>query len=193
MAELQRVDELTSPPIVGQSYLVPTVTYPWFGKVDAWPVMGPKHTDIEHLDFPHEHYHIDVRFLTKRQITFCTIRDSLENTLARWPLFSIKQPPHPDPQWRMRTCRRNEHAYPPEIQAYPQIMGLASAYAGRRCARNAASLLICPHKGFALDTLIPDADGRVVCPLHGLVIDVRAGVVVAPPASAPGAAPAEVA
>jgi hypothetical protein len=77
------------------------------------------------------------------------------------------------------TCRRAGNDYPRfAAVSHRGLKALASAYAGRRCGRNAAGLLVCPHKGFVLGSLVSDKDGRVVCPLHGLVIDVAAGAVV---------------
>ena len=178
----QRIDELTAPPIVGQRYLVPTVRYPWFGKVDAWPVMGPKHNDIEHFRFERQHYHVDLRFLTDaqiRRVEKAAYYKSIEMCAAGNPLASHGLEHSEDPVLRRLVCRRIDHSFPMRAAAKnTPHRALAKAYAGHRCARNAAGLLICPHKGFALDSLVPDADGRVVCPLHGLVIDVRAGAVV---------------
>jgi len=192
MADLQRIDELTAPPIIGQRYLVPTVNYEWCGLFSAWPVMGPKHSDIEHLHFGWEHYHIDIRFITRKQAAkmnrqYDWLGAKMKGPLtapvalaaATAPLHKVGGPPLPESIYRRRTCVQPWHAYPiNHAIEHPRFAAMHAAYSGRRCARNAAGLLICPHKGFALDTLIPDERGRVVCPLHGLIIDVRAGVVV---------------
>lgn len=179
---LQCIDEMTMPPVVGQRYIVPTVVYPWHLRKQAWPVMGPKHTDADHLKFPHEHYHVDVRFLSPGEYRFAAERyfhNSAEHTVAAAPLQSHGEKQHPDPVYQMRWCYRAEHGYPlGTAQKSQHFVAMFSAYAGRHCARNAAGLLICPHKGFALDTLVPDAEGRVVCPLHGLIIDKAEGVVI---------------
>lgn len=60
---LEIVDRLTSPPIVGQYYLVPTVEWKWYSWVRRWPVIGPRHNDEQFFKFPLQHHHIDARFV----------------------------------------------------------------------------------------------------------------------------------
>lgn len=180
MAKTQHIDTLDGPPAVGTRYVVPTVLYPWFGKVEAWPVMGPKHTDAEHIGFHAEHYHVDVRFLSDaqvRRIERLSLSMSIETTVAASPLATTEfgaggAKPHPDPVEKRLTCRRTGHDYPIwATRVQPGLRKLAEAYAGRKCGGNAQGALVCPHKGFVLSSLEPDAQGRIVCPLHGLVID----------------------
>ncbi|MBX3488887.1 hypothetical protein [Parvibaculum sp.] len=38
-----RIDMLNTPAVVGHFYLVPTIDYPWGGRRDIWPVIGPRH------------------------------------------------------------------------------------------------------------------------------------------------------
>ncbi|MGU3558566.1 Rieske 2Fe-2S domain-containing protein [Methylobacterium radiotolerans] len=186
MPKLQHVAELDRPPVVGSRYLVPTVLYPWYGRVEAWPVMGPKHTDAEHIGFHQEHFHVDLRFLSDaqiRRIERLSHGRGIEGIVASAPLATVglggKEQPHPDPVEKRLTCRRSGHDYPVyEAREQRGLRRLAEAYAGRKCGRNAAGALVCPHKGFVLGSLEPDARGRVVCPLHGLEIDTRTGTVV---------------
>lgn len=197
MAEtIQRVDELRAPPVVGQFYLVPTVRHHWYDSLGVWPVMGPKHEDAEHLQFDREHYHLDLRFLsphTERKLLQragdaaefrgVTGRGSkLAYICAANPVTQEwADEPLPKPIYLPKRCYRNEHAYPLPRSVggrNPGFRNLHAAFAGRRCGRDAGGRLICPHKGFALDSLVPDEHGRVVCPLHGLVIDVRASAAV---------------
>lgn len=182
MGKLQRSDQLTTPPVIGQRYLVPTVAYPWFGKVDAWPVMGPKHTDAEHIGFEPEHYHVDIRFLSEAQskrIEKASYGRHIADVAASNPLATRGGPEHPAPTLKRLTCRSDAHHYPSwgvrRQHWYPRLVG---AYAGRRCGKNAEGLLVCPHKGFVLSSLQRDSQGRVVCPLHGLVIDMSAEAVI---------------
>lgn len=189
-----RADELTAPPVVGRTYLVPTVRHEWWGFTSAWPVMGPKHEDGEHLNFPYEHYHIDSRFLNDRQRRKVEwqyeniaanrgVGDVLALGVASAPLMTghLHLPPLPAPVLRPLRCRSDQHAYPLgySLKNTPHAR-MHETFAGRRCGRDAAGHLICPHKGFVLDSLVPDASGRVICPLHGLVVDVVSARVVAP-------------
>ena len=94
-------------------------------------------------------------------------------------------PEMPEPIWMPMRCARGQHVYP---QAYalgrPHFQSLHAAYTGRRCGKNAEGLLVCPHKGFVLNSLPRDERGRVVCPLHGLVIDMETETVVSASVSA---------
>ncbi len=195
------VASLDEPPAVGQRYRVPTVRYGWYGLVSDWPVMGPKHDDVE-LDFELPHYHIDLRFLTVREqnklasvYKFKAERLGLDAVVLgasgspiHAPVGPMRKtedgtfvpglpgPPLPAPILKVRTCRTNEHRYPWDCAAQnPRFVDLRRSYAGRACGRDAAERLICPHKGFAIGSLKPDASGHVVCPLHGLRINVREG------------------
>lgn len=188
-AKIQHVEDLTGPPVEGQRYLVPTVLYPWFGKTEPWPVMGPKHTDLEHIGFEPEHYHVDIRFLTGpqvRRIEKAAYGRDIAECAGGSPLATRgvgeawgTTLPHPVPIVKRLLCRSDGNDYPLwSVRRQGWYPKLAGAYAGRRCGRNAEGGLICPHKGFALGSLKPDEHGRVVCPLHGLVIDVQASAVV---------------
>lgn len=183
-----RIEDTTSPPVVGQRYLVPTVFYPWHGIRKAWPVMGPRHEDGEHLGFYDEHYHVDIRFVSPSDLARLTKWMDAGEVAARFPLFSQNEAPHPSRVWRSRICHRASNDYPLHNRRINQgLERLRSAYAGRRCGKNAEGLLVCPHKGFVLNSLARDERGRVVCPLHGLVIDMAAEVVT--PLDAPPATP----
>jgi hypothetical protein len=66
---IQRVDQLDSPPTAGKFYLVPAIFWNWGqcgGPSSWWPVIGPKHHDLEFFNFKEKHYHVDPRFLTRR-------------------------------------------------------------------------------------------------------------------------------
>jgi hypothetical protein len=62
-----------APCAVGSFYEVPCMPVAKQARVywmpsDLWvPVLGPKHADAEHLEFPWEHYHIDWRFISQPQ------------------------------------------------------------------------------------------------------------------------------
>lgn len=178
---MQRIDELKSPPIVGQYYLVPTVMYFWNGKTRAWPVTGPKHTDVEHLNFRHPHYHVDGRFITELQGEGGA--QTADENVGRNPLCRFNAAtrekidakrgiePHPPVVWRRRKCRR-EIAY--AYGANPTIQKLRQAFADKPLARTDCGR-VCPHKGAPVDSLKPDAHGIITCPLHGLRFDFETG------------------
>ena len=175
---MQRIDELTSPPKIGRFYLVPTVDYIWLEVADRWPIIGPKHSDKQIIDFPYQHYHVDGRFLSPKQVRRVYSREkSLEFTLAVYPLCQYRRNrvhiadfdvfPHPEPVWRRRKCQR--HLEYPTWASHWQVP-LEEAY-------KSYSLIdgICPHRGAYIGNMVPDHHGAITCPLHGLRWDLKTG------------------
>lgn len=168
------LSDLREPPVVGRFYMVPVVRdYPWHGKCDTWPVLGPLHSDEEHFNFPWPHYHLDVRFLSARLTAFvaCRAYGSPPN------IFSAAQSaplhhrditlPKGRPALARLKCMRTEvpyvHGFRPQVRAlradYPDPAPAIARKDGR---------LLCPHRKVDLSSFAPDADGVVTCPLHGL-------------------------
>ena len=200
---LQRVTDLSAPPVVGSYYLVPTVTYEYDGATRAWPVYPSLHEDAEHLNFPWPHYHFDPRFLTHRMMSGFredewTSRTEAEKLTAK-VLQRLKKGgwsevrpsaeeaaadtiPHPPIVWRRMQCKRETPVYPYGDRA--PIKVIQSAFAGQQCRKNPAGW-VCPHRNYPLGSHVPDADGVITCPLHGLRIRAADGVVLtATPAAA---------
>lgn len=185
MSSLQRVDRLNVPPAVGAFYLVPIVAAKWHGILSDWPVLGPLHKDIEFFDFKQEHYHIDGRFLTKRQ-------RSLAEEYAPWrtlagevqaaPLHSFDLNPLPKPTLRRRKCWTNYLPY--EHNDKKPIQDVRAAFAGRQCEHGKGGW-ICPHRKVSLGSVLV-VDGIIVCPLHGLKIDAETGIAMSPAHSKTG-------
>jgi nitrite reductase/ring-hydroxylating ferredoxin subunit len=172
MAKMQRITDLCEPPVVGRMYLVPVVTWRWYNLEKQWPVFLPIHTDAEWLKFPDRHYHIDPRFLNERQCRQIGNKimsgDELE-MVQRAPISSLRfssidPPPH---QWARRKCYRADVPY--RHGHREPIKALQDGYAGQT-ARHVRTGWTCPHKGFPLGSIDPDADGIITCPLHGLRI-----------------------
>lgn len=160
-----RIDRLTTPPIVGRFYLVPTVRTAWCGKLADWPVIGPKHDDREFFAFSEPHYHLDARFLRPGH-------PGIHKTLnypVHWPrgLDGVM----PKPVWRRRKCQRTTNDFNPH---HATITAMCVAFAGRQCALGPGGW-ICPHRKAALGSVVP-VDGIIICPLHGLKIDAATGV-----------------
>lgn len=202
--ELARVVDLTSPPVVGEFYLVPTVRYQWFNLKANWPVFPSFHEDKEHLNFPWPHYHVDPRFIAP------SVAERVEawggghlGTLAQTHPLSIRTrkavsenrygdrgvdihqaaldtEPHPDIVWRPRQCHREQPQY--IFGDAEPIQRLREAFAVQQCPRNKAGW-VCPHKSYPLGSVEPDDRGVITCPLHGLQIDAQTGTVLPPPAA----------
>ena len=177
--KLQRVDELTEPPVVGRFYLVQCVRGKWSDRLGDWPVMGPLHSDAKFLNFPQRHYHLNRFFLTGDDAWYATGRPLGEFDPSMRPPGYPENDPLPEPVYRRRMCRSSP------VEPFPTFSALTSTrvdfkamlrhYAGRQCKRGAG--WICPHKGLDLGPIAPGPDGHIMCPLHGLRVHAGTGVV----------------
>lgn len=181
---MERIEDLRKPPVIGKFYLVPTVFYNYMGIDAAWPVIGPKHNDDKFLNFPYLHYHVDARFITEtlwRRLD----RSGYDATdvVTRRPLCSLACPrvykngiaqraSHPPRLWAVKRCARHWEPYPQGDQ--PSVMRLHHHFAGQQADYKDGQWL-CPHRQVGLGSLVPDDDGFVTCPLHGLRINCATG------------------
>jgi hypothetical protein len=190
MSKLQKITDLREPPVVGRYYLVPCVRYYWHGMVESWPVIGPPHHDAE-IGFMPIHYHIDARFLTRKQQRLAfeerTYSRGHKNFSIRQynasPLSEIDQtnewnvkrygPIPRKPTLEKRICTNLKLHWPlpfkpgenePMWLWFTDLAGAIERPDGR---------LLCPHKKVDLSQFEPDADGIVTCPLHGLRVRCR--------------------
>lgn len=190
---MERVTELCAPPVVGRFYLVPTVRWRWHGWVREWPVFLPRHSDVELLNFPHAHYHIDPRFVDAgvwRSLETWEVSRRAFGALQRAPLVRNRRGTYacgapPEPTWRRRQCRRiggvarscaATGVLPFLFGDHAGVRAIRAHFAGQVCARNRAGW-VCPHRHAALGSLTPDVEGVITCPLHGLRIRAADGVV----------------
>lgn len=177
-----------SAPLIGERYRVPTVLYPHLESTHrVWPVLGPRHSDAEIIGFKPEHYHVDIRFLSERDLRRVMSHDRaaipelrrelvpseylypIARHAGAWPDVI----PHPRIVWRVRTMKREFRPYPLKTAGW--LSKLQPYYAGVTCKRMGGALR-CPHKG----AWIPTGDallGEVICPQHGLRVNVADGVV----------------
>jgi hypothetical protein len=168
---VQVLSDLREPPVVGRFYLVPVVRdYPYCGFKGEWPVIGPKHTDVEFIQFQHEHYHIDGRFLTaaqERWVTNYYSAQSLEWILGGLPLCHLGSVlPKGRPVLVRRKCRRASYGYAHSDKE--AIRALHAHYGEPDAIKLDDGRKLCPHRKADLTQFPPDAGGFVTCPLHGL-------------------------
>ena len=182
----QRIDKLKAPPVVGKFYMVPCirVTESSYLPPGLWPITGPKHEDAELLNFPFQHFHVDVRFLTPKQVRAhgspygLGDGSSVRSVLVR-PITVTFADGSPNsvrwsgPELAELRCRRKMPLYP-EVADQPLWKQLGDAYADKRvkCGK-------CPHRGLPLESL-PREPGTdiVTCPGHGLRWDLKTGEMV---------------
>ncbi len=196
--EIPRHPRLPETPIVGRRYLRPCVRTDWPRTLPKWvPVVGTVHEDAEHIGADFLHLHVDYRFLCQRDRQHSRPRARVNEDLDGVnPVFiipiSVVVPAdtgkaitiadalgsnHPTEEWL--SVRRRPYLGPyPE---YPQVKRtwwrsvLTAAYADHQLIDGH----ICPHRGTDLTGIVPDDDGVVTCPLHGLRWCVRTGRIVA--------------
>ena len=170
------LSSLREPPVPGRFYMVPVVPYTYLKYKGEWPVLGAMHTDVAHFNFPHVHYHVDPRFLTKRQV------EQVEGYYSVWSLAAVTQgqPLHrrdePLPKGRpilkRRKCRSIETPYAHDDKA--PVLALRADYSDSALPiAKPDGRLLCPHRKVDLSSLVPDEQGIVTCPLHGLRVDCR--------------------
>lgn len=174
---MQRVDELTAPPIVGKMYLVPCVEETLLGAL--WrnvPIVGHAHSDPE-LGAPFEHFHYDLRFFSDRMIAGHARR--LGTSVLATPLIGDL-----DIRYLRRKCRRKMPVFGSSSAKYgesPLRDVLVINHFRRRveaiCPGRRMMSWICPHRGANLASC-EVVNGVVECPLHGLRFRVDTGEMV---------------
>ncbi len=158
---MERIDELTEPPVVGRVYWVPCVLGWWRDTKKWWPVMGRMHEDVKFFNFALRHYHLDRRFVGDNQVE-PAVRLPLCDRSGKGDDGIISAV-----EYRRRVCVRADMSFP----VWPSPVGkMQRHYAGRACKRTDRGL-ICPHQGFALGSIAPDENGVRQCPMHGLRIE----------------------
>ena len=158
--------------------MVPVVNYIYCGIAGDWPVIGPMHTDVEHFNFPHAHYHVDPRFLTEQQARRTArylghFYGSLAAVTQAHVLYRLGEPHEKGrPILKRRKCRSADTPY--VNGGKPAIQALRADYPDpAEPIRRADGRLLCPHRKADLSSLVPDEHGIVTCPLHGLRVDCR--------------------
>lgn len=173
---IERITELSEPPVVGRMYLVPTVKHGWnFDLVgNAWPVFLPRHDDTQFFNFTDQHYHIDPRFVGVRDFksteewsfegdAFRVFQNAPLHRQRGWGKWAMELT---DPVWRRRLCHRT--AIPYRYAEKPPIQKLKAHFAGQTAPHNRHGW-VCPHQHASLGSIVPEA-GVITCPLHGLRI-----------------------
>ena len=107
---IERADKLTSPPIVGKYYLVTVIDARWHGNRSLWPVRGAMHEDKEIINFHHLHWHLDLRFLTKKQIT--AYRPDMWSLETFYSAPVMEKLAFSEPFLKRRMCHRGEPEWP---------------------------------------------------------------------------------
>ncbi|HEY9749834.1 MAG TPA: hypothetical protein V6C63_14210 [Allocoleopsis sp.] len=163
--------ELSSPPVIGQFYLVPHVqmrldiprhkrrSLIWM----AWaPIFGPLHEDTD-IGVPQQHWHFDWRFMPQ-----CIWNEWIHDR-RRYAVDLILNQVFTtgEASLKRRKCLREMPSYP-GVNQVPFLAKLREKYSMQQL-----SCWTCPHRGLPLNGL-PVKDGVVKCPGHGLYWNVDA-------------------
>lgn len=163
-----RVEDLTSPPVIGETYLVPCIwgsalTHPRPSSFEWIPITGPRHSDSDYIGFNPMHFHFDHQFLSER------FRKELVHWMNPEPLTYVAE--HYDKavgivHWPL-VCVRH-------VKSYPRLSFSSALEHGYR--NKAVTCGKCPHRGLPLSSL-PREPGTdiVTCPGHGLRWDLNTG------------------
>lgn len=182
---IQKITDLTTEPELGKFYLVPTVQIR--SDIPAWhlhlelslgqvlPVLLPLHTDKEAVRFSYPHFHIDHRFLLKRDynkflksekeairpgrraslvITLELVANEIQQLVSETPTFK-----------KMKCLREPLRAWP----TVPFHSELEALMADKKVVNH-----ICPHRGVSMAGCKVEV-GKRICPAHGLVWDAETG------------------
>lgn len=177
---IPRLADLREPPVVGRWYLVPVLrSTQWCEVTSDWPVIGPLHTDREFFNFTSAHYHIDARFLTARQASvgmrfYYSARGRIDYATGALPLSDshIQTLPRGRPGLMKRKCTLATYSTP--YGDREPVLQLRAKYGETaQPIRKPDGRLLCPHRKVDLSSFVPDVDGLVTCPLHGLRVCVE--------------------
>lgn len=166
-----KVDETSRVLMEGQTYLVPIIEGSLSGKwpTKSFPVIGPRHYDVEFFNVHAPHYHLDLRFINftdwYRSDKGTTV---LVGRKADGSLPSVHYEPMKCLQSQVVIYDVRSESGPPD--AYKQLV---THFEGRKCEGSKQEGWTCPHKG----TFLGDTNGVITCPAHGLKIDNRTGKV----------------
>jgi Rieske [2Fe-2S] domain len=167
---------------VGKFYMVPCIYVATPQKPSSWridnfiPIIGPKHEDGEALNFPHQHYHIDWRFVPQAMFENCSdyIGKPHGHVVSNTHGNHVVEG---EPVLKLRKCRREM----PDFPAAPigRSSGTTRSWAGLEVVQTfVCNKLkpgnICPHRGIDLTPFVKP-DGTVICPGHGLRWDTNTG------------------
>lgn len=160
---MQRVDKMTSPPIVGDFYLVPClqVLNQWTGMHYWHPVLLPNHEDAKY-GAPQWHYHGDGRFLDQYKHLPAGFRtQTLTDEFLVLMGGVVSRPGEDVVEYQEMECLRDI----PIIHANLFGEDFKSDFRGSKIKCNT-----CPHRRAYLGN-IPVIDGKIHCPMHGLPFD----------------------
>ena len=194
---------------MGRTYLVTAVRTTWPMRPIAkprpgvrWvPVMGPRHSDNDAVNFPPQHWHADPRFLDHGELWgdpsvrqhfryFEASEFDLEFAYFRIPIVEATPEPatgeNPDdtiwvsdlinsPVPQESYIRLLPFQLRHEVPGYPGTQDYLPELTEQFRDQALIEDRFCPHRGADLAGITPDPQGIITCPLHGLRWCARTG------------------
>jgi hypothetical protein len=144
--EMQKVDDAVGLLVEGQPYLVPTVTgsLGGSGPMECYPIIGPRHYDVEFLNVHMPHYHLDLRFIDMRKFDNNVVVGAGQRSDGTYPPIVYKKMKCLQACVVISNVRGNGYA------AADGYRHLVEHFCGVQCSGNAKDGWICPHKGMPL-------------------------------------------
>ncbi len=195
----KHIETIEGLPVIGETYFVRSIEVhngwdrPTPEATDWWswvPVIGNSHEDKELLNVEWQHYHVDFRFCTDDQLKwFSHLEDtnvSQDKIQQKMFTFAYRADcTRGRPVYRECVCFRQMPDFPVMVyddSRYEPVYfhsiteKIEKAYTDKTLNCK-SKCLRCPHRGLPLNG-IPDRNGTVVCPGHGLRWDTKTGKMV---------------
>lgn len=149
--------------IIGKLYEVAAIEVRnWYGLDGFIPIVGPEHQDVEFINFPWDHWHIDWRFASQKIVRHFDYRPL--NHLYAYVVMRVGTNGIPiafgEPVIKRMTCKREWPEYP-----WQQANWLPDLTRQFRCAKIVNG--VCPHRGIPVSAMHREGD-VLTCPGHGL-------------------------
>ena len=175
---MEKIDELRSPPIVGKMYLVPCIIENKEYDIehmefdDGWehirrrkskrvleitPIINHLHNDKENGQ-PYYHYHTDYRFVVTIKGTDTPKKLHSSHRFGHIIRYNLGNKQKPKIEYHPLKCIRTDN------------MNITHASLIKRSKLKHDCIFKgkCPHRGYNLSQEVPDSNGVITCPLHGL-------------------------
>lgn len=161
---IEKVENIKTPLIVGENYLVPCIV----NKIDTityiTPVINFPHNDIEHGQNEY-HYHADYRFIKhKNDNKYPTVI----NKHSKHYYLEFIRPQITDGKLEyfvLPMINENQSGISEGHNIIKKHLKHCNIHKGK-----------CPHKGYDLSQE-KEINGKIICPLHGLEFDAISGKV----------------
>jgi hypothetical protein len=155
---------------VGKFYDVPcvrTLCAVWGSEPGLWlPIFGGLHEDADIIGFQWQHWHIDWRFASNKFMERASYKWEHRYDKSFFARVVRERDLADGITIKRRKCLRQMPDFPSQVE---WMLELEKEYRNHVLS----DCLKCPHRGANLSAMVPDENGLVVCPMHGLRWNVK--------------------